>query len=128
MKLNCQHASASEAGDEIFQVLFEEKEDQCDEAYVLIQRAWLEEDDGEFSPIYVETHDQRLIDHYTTVDAVLTRNHLTLRLPSPANETIEVEFTTPDKTFREIRRMLGIILQKDIPEQNQIDANKTNGE
>jgi hypothetical protein len=128
MKLNCQHASASEAGDEIFQVLFEEKEDQCDEAYVLIQRAWLEEDEGEFSPIYVETHDQRLIDHYTTVDAVLTRNHLTLRLPSPANETIEVEFTTPDKTFREIRRMLGIILQKDIPEQNQIDANKTNGE
>jgi len=127
MRLDCQHVSASEAGDEIFQVLFEAKEECEDGAYVLIQRAWLEEDEGEFSPIYVETHDQRLIDHYPTVDAVLTRNHLTLRLPSPANETIEIEFKTSDANFQEVRRMLGIIFQKDMTEHNQGNANKTGG-
>ena len=57
MKLKCQHASASEAGDEIYQVIFEEKRDQESGSYVLIQRAWLEEDEGETSRTYVETHD-----------------------------------------------------------------------
>ena len=124
MKVKCQHVSASEAGDEIFQVHFEEKLDQIDAPYVLIQRAWLEEDEGEFSPIYVETHDERLINHYPTVDATLTRTHLELRLPSPANETIEVEFMTSDANFRKVRRMLGIILQKDMAEQDQGNANQ----
>ena len=127
MELQCQHVSASEAGDEIFQVLFEKVEERHDEPYVLIQRAWLEEDEGEFSPIYVETHDERLIDHYPTVDAVVTRTHLTLRLPSPANETIEIEFKTSDANFQEVRRMLGIILQKDMTEHDHGNANKTGG-
>ncbi|MFZ5516103.1 MAG: hypothetical protein ACOY90_05665 [Candidatus Zhuqueibacterota bacterium] len=121
MRLNCQHVSADEAGGEIFQILFEEKEDQCDEPYVLIQRAWLEEDEGEFSPIYVETHDERLIGHYRKVDAVLTRSHLTLRLPPPTEEVIEIDFTTSDSTFRKVKRMLGIILQRDTDEDK--DAN-----
>ncbi len=124
MELKCQHVSASEAGDEIFQVLFEENEDQEDTPYVLIQRAWLEEFGREFRPIYVETHNERLIGDYATVDVTLTRTYLTLILPSPANETIEVEFTTSDSNFREVKRMLDIILQNDVAEQDQEDTNQ----
>ena len=127
MNFECQHVSASSAGDEIFQVLFEKVEDQYEEPYLLIQRAWLPENEGAFSPIYVETHDLDLIDHYTTVDAELTRNHLILRLPSPANETIEVEFKTSDANFREVSRMLGIILSDDTIEHGNTDANKPGG-
>lgn len=50
MKQKCQHVSASEAGDELFQVLFEAKQDQEDGPYVLIQRTFLEEDEGEPAP------------------------------------------------------------------------------
>ena len=50
MILKCRKASASEAGDEMFQVLFEANPEQEDGPYVLIQRAWLEENDGAASP------------------------------------------------------------------------------
>ena len=125
MKLKCRHVSASEAGGEIFQVQFEEKRIQEDGPYVLIQRAWLEEDDGEFSPIYVETHDERLIGHYPEVDAQLTRRRLTIRLPSPEDESIEVDFTISDRNFAEVRRILGIILQKDMGKEDKRNANHT---
>ena len=115
MKLKCTEASASEAGDEIFQVMFEADPDQEDRPYVLIQRAWLEEDDeDETSTFYVETHGEDLIGHYETLNAELTRDRLILQLPPPTNETIEVEFTTSDDNFREIQRVLGIILQRDL--------------
>jgi hypothetical protein len=114
MKLKCKKASASEAGDEVFQVLFEANPEQADGPYVLIQRAFLEEDDGAASPYYVETHDERLIGHYASLEAELSRNHLALRLPPPADETIEVDFTTSDRDFQEIERVLGIILQRDL--------------
>ena len=83
MKLNCQHVSASEAGHEIFQVLFAAQPEQEDGPYVLISHAFLEEDEGESSSIYVETHDEGLIGHYPQIDAQLTRSRLTIRLPSP---------------------------------------------
>jgi hypothetical protein len=117
MKLKCQHVSASEAGDEIFQVCFEVKQDQEDGRYVLISRAFLEEEEGEASPYYVETHDERLTGHYPSVEAELTRNRLVLRLPSPLNNMIEVEFTTSDRNFRKVQQTLGIILQEDMEEE-----------
>ena len=85
--------------------------------YVLIQRAFLEEDEGESDPCYVETHEECLIGFYPNLEAELTRNRLTLRLPPPANETIEVEFLTSDTGFSKVRRVLGIILQRDFGEQ-----------
>lgn len=112
MKLKCQHVSAGEAGGEIFQVQFAEQRDGVDGPYVLIQRAWLEEAGDAPSSIYVETHDRDLINHYPEIEAQLTRTHLTIRLPSPANESIEIDFTASDQVFAEVRRMLGIILQK----------------
>ena len=52
---NCQSVSTSEAGDEIFQVLFEAEFNQEDGSYLLLQRAFLEEDDGDNVSCYVET-------------------------------------------------------------------------
>lgn len=123
MNFECEHVSAGSAGDEIFQVLFESVEEQYDEPYLLIQRAWLEENESEFSPVYVETHNRDLIGHYPTVEAVLTRNHLTLRLPSPANEVLNVDFKISDANFREVSRMLGIILFNDTIDHEHEDAN-----
>lgn len=127
MKLECQHVSASEAGDEIFQLLFEAKPDHEDGSYVLVSRAFLEEDEGAPSPVYVETHDERLTGYHLTVGAELTRNRLTLRLPSPVDETIEVDFTTSDRNFQKARRILGIILQKDMGKDEKRDANHRSG-
>jgi hypothetical protein len=128
MRFECKHVSAGSAGDEIFQVLFEKEEENYEAPYLLIQRAWLEEDEGEFSPICVETHDRDLIGHFPTVDAVLTRNHLTLRLPLPVNEVIEVDFKTSDANFRAVSRMLGIILFNDTIDHENEDANRVAGD
>ncbi len=54
IKMNCQYVSAGEAGDELFQVVFEEKREQEHGPYLLIARAFLGEDEGEQSTIYVE--------------------------------------------------------------------------
>ena len=48
--------------------------------------------------------------------AELTRGRLTLRLPPPTDETIKVEFRTSDAGFGKVRRVLGIILQRDFGE------------
>jgi hypothetical protein len=112
MELRCQYVSASEAGDEIFQVMFEEKPEEEEGPYLLISRAFLEEDEGEVDPVYIETHDKRLIGHYPTVGTELTRDRFTITLPPPANETIQVHFNASDKEFRRVVRTLEIILQK----------------
>lgn len=114
MKLNCKYVSASEAGDEIFQVIFEVRPEQEGGPYVLISRAFLEEDEDKLSSIYLETHDERLIGHYTEIEAQLTRNRFTACLPPPVDESIEVDFTTSDQNFEKVKRTLGIIFQKDM--------------
>ena len=106
----------------MFQVLFEANPGQEDGPYVLIQRAWLEEEEGAASPYYVETHEERLIGHYATLEVELSRNHLTLRLPPPADETIEIDFTTSEGDFQEIQRVLGIILRRDLEEEAERNA------
>jgi len=113
MKLNCQSVSSSEAGDEIFQILFEAEINQDDGPYLLLQRAFLEEDDGDNVSCYVETNEENIIGHYSIFQADLSRNRLTLVLPSPTNETIEVNFQITDQKFWELRHMLTIVLQQD---------------
>ena len=78
MKLKCKYVSASEAGDEIFQVIFEVRPEEEGRPYVLISRAFLEEDEDEISSIYLETHDEHLTGHYLEIDAELTRNSFTV--------------------------------------------------
>ncbi len=62
--------STSEAGDEIFQILFNAKINQDDGSY-LLQRAFLEEDDGDNVSCYVETNDEHLIGRYPIFHAEL---------------------------------------------------------
>jgi len=114
MKLKCKYVSASEAGDEIFQVIFEVRLEEEGRPYVLISRAFLEEDEDEISSIYLETHDEGLIGHYSVLEAQLTRNRFTVYLPPLVNESIEIDFTTSDQNFEEVKRTLGIIFQKDM--------------
>ena len=117
MKLKCEHVSADEAGEEIFQVLFEVIPDREDSPYLLISRAYLTEDlddEEEHNSVYVETQDENLIGHYEKIKAELGRNFLTLRLPPPVNDTIQVDFTTSDRNFVKVKRMLKIIFQEDI--------------
>ena len=81
--------------------------------YLLLQRAFLEEDNRDTASCYVETNEENLIGHYPIFHADLSRNRLTLVLPSPTNETIEVNFQITDQKFRELRRILNIVLQQD---------------
>ena len=127
MQLKCKHVSASEAGDEIFDITFEGGKDLEESPYVLIQRAFFEEEDGRPSPIYLETHDARLIGHYPTLDATLTRNQFVVRLPPPASEIIEVTFKVSDRQYREIYRTLKIILQKDIQNEGAVGCHGETG-
>jgi hypothetical protein len=122
MKLKCSRASASEAGGEMFQVLFEANPEQEDGPYVLIQRAWLEEDDRAAPPYYLETHDERLVGHYATLEVELAGKHLILQLPPPESETIEIDFTASDVSFSEIQHVLGIILQRDLEQDARKNA------
>jgi len=113
MEFTCTQASASEAGDEIFQVLFQNDCDpeDFDSPYLLIQRAWLEEDEGSSSRIYVECTNMDLCGHYSEgVVAELTRDLIHLHLPAPANEVIKVRFKANDLDFDAISKMLALIL------------------
>ena len=121
MKLKCKRASASEAGGEMFQVLFEVNPEQEYGPYVLIQRAWLEAEEGAASPYYVETHEECLIGQYATLEEELSKNLLILRLPPPTDETIEIDFATSERGFQEIRHVLDIIPQRDLGEESNMD-------
>lgn len=113
MEFTCTQASASEAGDEIFQVLFQNNCDpeDFDSPYLLIQRAWLEEDEGGSDGIYVECTNIGLCGHYSGgVVAELTRDSIHLHLPAPANEVIKVRFKASDQEYKEISEMLALML------------------
>ena len=111
MKLECKYVSASEAGGEIFQILMEAERDQEDGPYLLLQRAFLEEDEGDDSACYVETNDRRLTGHFPEIEFELTRHRLNVKLPSPVDETIEAKFRATDEEFRRIAHILKVIVQ-----------------
>ena len=110
MQIQCNHVSTSEAGEEIFQILLEAERDSVDEPYLLIQRAWLEEDEGQNSTTYIECQQTDLCNHYTGINAELSRTQLTVYLPKPTNEVIKVRFRASDDEYAELQRMLAIIL------------------
>ena len=114
MKLICQHVSAGDAGDEIFQVLFEENIDDDNAPYLLLQRAFLEEDEGDDDPPYVETNVVQLTGHHANLCATLTRNSLTVSLPPQKNDIITIEFDITDIQFDKVKRILSIIFQKNL--------------
>jgi hypothetical protein len=111
MKLECKYVSASEAGGEIFQILMKARRDQEDGPYLLLQRAFLEEDEGDVAPCYVETNDRRLTGHFQEIEVELSRNRLNVKLPSPVDETIEANFRATDEEFQRIAQILKVIVQ-----------------
>ena len=68
-EVQCEHVSASEAGD-YFQVVFGQSPDS-DEGYVLVQRQFEMPDGGE---CYVETDDRDFCGHFRIRNAQLSRN------------------------------------------------------
>ena len=52
--------------------------------------------------------------HYKALEAQLTRDCLRLQLPPPADQMIKIDFEIPNGDFREIRRVLGYIFQRDL--------------
>ena len=109
MKLECKYVSSSEAGGEIFQILMEAELDQEDGPYLLLQRAFLEEDEGDVTPCYVETNDRRLSGHYPEIEVELMRHRLIVKLPSPVDEAIEATFRASDGEFKRIGQILKVI-------------------
>lgn len=105
-KLHAKHVSASEAGGEYFQVMFEE-EWESDKAYFLIQRQFEMPDDGS---CYVETHQEEARGHFKIRQAKLSRNRLQIRLPQRIEAEWDIAFSIGDGDYEEMKEVLSTIL------------------
>jgi hypothetical protein len=105
-KLQAKHVSASEAGGEYFQVMFEE-EWESDKAYFLIQRQFEMPDDGS---CYVETQKEEARGHFKIRRARLSRDRLRIRLPQQREAEWEITFAIDDAAYEEMKGILGAIL------------------
>jgi hypothetical protein len=105
-KLHAKHVSASEAGGEYFQVVFEE-EWESDKAYFLIQRQFEMPDDGR---CYVETHKEESRGYFKIREAKLSRNNFNIRLPQKSEADWDITFAIDDAAYEEMKGVLGAIL------------------
>jgi hypothetical protein len=106
VKIELDHVSASESGD-YYQVMFEGELNQEEGPYVLIQRQFEFPDGGR---CYVETHDQDHSGHFKVAQAELHRNRFFLKLAGRKGAGLEVAFKTTAKNWREIVRVLRIMI------------------
>jgi hypothetical protein len=108
MKIRLERAEPAEAGD-YYQVLFEDLRDEVDaeKTYFLIQRQFEFPDGG---VCYVESHDEDYIGHAKVKRATLGRNRLILELQRRRDAWIEVEFETSERNFREVVRIMRIMI------------------
>lgn len=95
--------SPSEAGDYL-QVLFEEKVDNLEVGYFLVQRQFEFPDEGE---VYIECTNTRLCGHFAVKTAALSRQCLRLEMPSTEWQIIQVQFATDQEGYEELERVLG---------------------
>ena len=102
--------SVSSSGDEYFQVCFQEADDS-DEAYLLIQRQF-EDDDGGY--LYVECPHEPLGGHFKIRWAELGRDVLRLEFRGRPAETIQIRFVASDARFKELKRILSIMIPADV--------------
>jgi hypothetical protein len=105
-KLHAKHVSASEAGGDYFQVMFE-AEWESDQAYFLIQRQFEMPDDGS---CYVETRQEAACGHFKIRQARLSRNRLRIRLPQTSEADWDITFALDDATYEEMKAVLATIL------------------
>ncbi len=113
MKLKLDRVSVAEYGD-YFQVAFSAT-DEADSPYLVIQRQFEDPDGG---VCYVETHDEAYIGHSRVARAALYRSKFVLELRRKKASRIEVTFRTTEQDFKELRRVLRIM----IPSLAVVDA------
>ena len=104
-ELQCEHVSASEAGDG-FQVLFEKIPDS-EEGYVLVQRHFEYQDGGK---CYLETDDQEFCGHFRFRRARLSRKRFQMVFGIKPVREITVFFKATDSAYAEVQRVLKIMI------------------
>ncbi|MEK7405956.1 MAG: hypothetical protein AAB225_12680 [Acidobacteriota bacterium] len=119
MKIQLDRVSASESG-EYYQVTFEGGLNR-EEAYVLVQRQFEFPDGGR---CYLETHDQDYAGHLKVAHAELSRNRLFLKLARKKAGELEVLFNTTAENWREVARVLRIIVPRLKVSDAKAHANK----
>ena len=118
MKMNLPYVSISVAGDEYYQVLFEEKKDEgrevidvgnldLDTPYFMIQRQFEMPDGGE---CYVETNNPEYCGHYRIVRAKLGSNRIFLQIDREKSAEVEVIFSASERDYRELKRVMKIMI------------------
>jgi hypothetical protein len=116
MKIELNHVSVSEDGDERFQVRFGSEPDSSETGmYVVIQRDFEEPDDGR---CYIETHDDAYVGHFRVVEAEVGKRRVRMRLARKQADELEVTFEASDADYRELVRVLRIM----IPRLKVVDA------
>ena len=111
-KLHANYVSASGAGGEFFQVLFEENQSENEDEYVstdkyfLIQRQFEFPDNGE---CYIETQEPSECGEFLISFSKLSRDKFCIQLPEQPSKW-EISFETDDDNFEEVKRILKIIL------------------
>jgi len=92
--------SVSSSDDEYFQVCFQEADDS-DEAYLLIQRQF-EDDDGGY--LFFECPHEPLGGHFK----------MRLEFRSRPAETIQIRFVASDAQYKELKRILSIMIPANV--------------
>ena len=108
MKLELKNVCAIESGD-YYQVSFDDDDSDDDYAgpYLLLQRQFEDPDGG---ICYVETHDERYCGHFRLKGARLTCSSFVFELRRKQSAVIEVRFSTTRATFKELFRILQIMI------------------
>ena len=104
-ELNAKHASASEGGEEYFQVMFEEQLDSL-ENYFLIQRNFEFEEGEKPDPPYIDSDDERFCGHLEFDKVEFNQERFYIRLADEDKNELEVTLDIPDDDYREIKRIL----------------------
>ncbi|MCD4788857.1 MAG: hypothetical protein K8R37_02560 [Bacteroidales bacterium] len=92
------------------QVIFSDTEPQFDKnekKYILIQKFFDDDIDETENYCYIESHDDRITDHYKKLEATLKKNYLELKLKQ---KIIKIYFEIEEKQFTELKSVLKIIL------------------
>jgi len=105
-ELRCEYVSASEAGGEYFQVLFEKARDN-DEGYLLVQRQFEMPDGGR---CYVETDDSEFVGHFRLRNARLSINQFEFDFGNGGTRTVRVSFDVAESAYAQARRVLRIMI------------------
>ena len=106
-RLNAKYVSATEAGD-YYQVTFEEERDSLTN-YFLIQRGFEFEEILPDDP-YIESDDLKFCGRPKFVKIEFNRNRFYLLLADNDKNELEINFDIPDKEYKEVKRILKIIL------------------